>query len=139
MRVIPFMLLVATSYSSTITERMREQIDKHEIPGAVTVVLNKQKVTHLEAVGFADPAGKIPMRTDSIFWIASMTKPITATAILMLQEAGKLSIDDPASKYIPEYANLKTNEGKPVTITLRHMLTHTSGLGERTPREPKGP
>jgi CubicO group peptidase (beta-lactamase class C family) len=131
------MLLVTTAYSASITDRMREQIDKHEISGAVTLVANKQKVTHLEALGYADPAGKIPMRADSIFWIASMTKPITATAILMLQEAGKLSIDDPASKYIPEYSDLKTKQGKPVTITLRHMLTHTSGLAEATVEEAK--
>lgn len=105
-------------------------IDKREIPGAVTVVVNEKKVTHLEAIGHADPEGKVPLATDAIFWIASMTKPITATAVLQMQEAGKLSIDDPASKYIPEYANLKTKDGKPVTITLRHMLTHTSGLAE---------
>src|SRR3954454_2716691 len=137
MRSIALMLLVTTAYSASITDRMREQIDKHEISGAVTLIANKQKVTHLEAVGYADPAGKRPMRADSIFWIASMTKPITATAILMLQEAGKLSIDDPASKYIAEYANLKTKDGNRVTITLRHMLTHTSGLAEATPDEAK--
>jgi CubicO group peptidase (beta-lactamase class C family) len=135
MRAISLLLLAAIAYSATIAERMREQIDKHEIHGAVTLVANKQKVTHLEAMGHADLAGKIAMRPDAIFWIASMTKPITATAILMLQEAGKLSIDDPASKYIPEYANLKTKDGKPVAITLRHMLTHTSGLSEANAQE----
>jgi len=130
-------MVAVTAYSATIAERMREQIDKHEITGAVTLVVNKQRVTRVDAVGHADSMGKVAMRPDSIFWIASMTKPITAAAILMLQESGKLSIDDPAAKYIPEFANLKTKDGKPVTITLRHMLTHTSGLAEATSQESK--
>lgn len=138
MRAIPVLLLSVSAYSATIADRMREQIDKHEVPGAVTVVVNAKRVIHLEAIGHADPAGKAPLRTDAMFWIASMTKPITATAILQLQEAGKLSIDDLASKYIPEYAKLKTKEGKPVPITLRHLLTHTSGLAEANPTESKG-
>jgi len=137
MRVISLLMVAVTAYSATIAERMREQIDKHEITGAVTLVVNKQRVTRVDAVGHADSMGKVAMRPDSIFWIASMTKPITAAAILMLQESGKLSIDDPAAKYIPEFANLKTKDGKPVTITLRHMLTHTSGLAEATSQESK--
>ena len=118
-----------------IPERMRAFVEKHEIPGAVTLVATPDRVLHLEATGYADPAGKIRMRKDSIFWIASMTKPITATAVMMLAEQGKLSVDDPVGKYIPELADLKTAAGKPVTVTLRHMLTHTSGMGEPTAAE----
>ena len=73
------------------------------------------------------------MRPDTIFWIASMTKPITATAVLMLQDEGKLSVDDPVEKYLPEFEDLKTADGKPVQLTIRHLLTHTSGMGEVTP------
>ena len=61
-----------------------------------------------------------------------MTKPITATAVLMLQEEGKLSVDDPVAKYLPELGNLKTTDGKPAQVTLRHLLTHTSGMREAT-------
>ena len=70
------------------------------------------------------------MRPDTIFWIASMTKPITATAVLMLQDEGKLSVDDPVEKYLPEFKDLKTADGKPARVTIRHLLTHTSGMGE---------
>jgi CubicO group peptidase (beta-lactamase class C family) len=118
-----------------IPKRLSEFVENREIDGAVTLVATRERVLHLEAMGNADPAGKNVMKVDSIFWIASMTKPITATAILMLQEQGKLSIEDPASKYIPELANLKTVDGKPVIVTLRHMLTHTSGMGEPTNAE----
>ena len=118
-----------------IPKRLGEFIENREINGAVTLVATRDRVLHLEAIGSADPAGKSAMKVDSIFWIASMTKPITATAILMLQEQGKLSIEDPASKYIPELANLKTADGKPVIVTLRHMLTHTSGMGEPSTSE----
>jgi CubicO group peptidase (beta-lactamase class C family) len=118
-----------------ITDRMRELIGEHEIPGAVTLVETRDAVVHLAAVGFADPAGKTLMRTNSLFWIASMTKPITATAVMMLQEAGKLSVDDPVSKYLPEMANLKMADGSPANVTLRHLLTHTSGMSEATAEE----
>jgi CubicO group peptidase (beta-lactamase class C family) len=66
-----------------------------------------------------------------------MTKPITATAILMLQDEGKLSVDDPVAKYIPQLAALKTADGKPGNLTLRHLLTHTSGMSEATAEESK--
>jgi CubicO group peptidase (beta-lactamase class C family) len=119
----------------TIRERMRPFIEKHEISGAVTLVATPGRVLYLEATGYAGPAGKTPMRKNSIFWIASMTKPITATAVMMLAEQGKLSVEDPVGKYIPELAGLKTAGGQPVTVTLRHMLTHTSGMGEAAPAE----
>ncbi len=109
---------------------IREAIDSREIAGAVTVVVNKNKVLHLEATGLADIAGKKPMQPDSLFWIASMTKPVTAVAVLMLQDEGKLNVADPVAKYIPAFAELKTPSGKPANLTLAQILTHTSGLGE---------
>jgi len=95
------------------------------------------KVIHLKAVGMADREEKKPMRTDSIFRIASMTKPVTSVAIMMLYDQGKLGLDDPVSKYIPEFKNtevlvsvdpFKTRPAKQ-EITIRHLLTHTSGIG----------
>ena len=109
---------------------MQEMIAKNEIAGAVTVVVTKDKLLHLESTGFADVAAKKPMTPDTLFWIASMTKPITGTAILMLQDEGKLNVADPVSKYLPGFADLKTPSGKPANLTITQILTHTSGLGE---------
>jgi CubicO group peptidase (beta-lactamase class C family) len=109
---------------------LQEQIDRHEIAGAVTMVVSKDRVLHLETTGLADMADHKPMQADTVFWIASMTKPITATAVLMLQDEGKLDVHDPVAKYLPEFANLKTPSGQPANLTLIQILTHTSGLGE---------
>ena len=109
---------------------MQGMIAKQEVAGAVTVVVTKNKVLHLDASGFADVAAKRPMAADTLFWIASMTKPVTGVAILMLQDEGKLTVGDPVAKYLPEFANLKTPSGKPANLTLTQILTHTSGLGE---------
>ena len=113
-----------------IGDAMQEMIAKNEIAGTVTVVVKKDKVLHLESTGFADVAAKRPMTPDTLFWIASMTKPITGTAILMLQDEGKLNVADPVAKYLPEFANLKTPSGKRAHLTIAQILTHTSGLGE---------
>jgi CubicO group peptidase (beta-lactamase class C family) len=115
---------------SRIGERMEPLVRAGEVSGAVTLVATRDRIVHLEATGRADLASGRPMRPDTIFWIASMTKPITATAVLMLQDEGKLSVEDLVEKYIPEFAHLKTTEGKPARITIRHLLTHTSGLAE---------
>lgn len=115
-----------------IGNAMQELISKHEIAGAVTVVVTKDKVVHLESTGFADVATKKPVSPDTLFWIASMTKPITGAAILMLQDEGKLNVADPVAKYLPEFANLKSPSGKPANLTITQILTHTSGLGEAT-------
>src|SRR6266446_4189619 len=111
---------------------MQEMIAKNEIAGSVTLVVTKDKFVHLESTGFADVATKRPMTPDTLFWIASMTKPITGTAILMLQDEGKLNVTDPVAKYLPEFAILKTPSGQPANLTISQILTHTSGLGEAT-------
>jgi len=109
---------------------MQDMVAKNEISGAVTEVIAKDKILHLECTGLADIAAKRPMKPDTIFWIASMTKPVTGTAVLMLQDEGKLKVSDPVAKYIPEFANLKTPSGKPANLTIAQCMTHTSGLGE---------
>jgi CubicO group peptidase (beta-lactamase class C family) len=118
-----------------VCEAMRKAIDDREIAGAVTLVATPEGIIHLDAAGQADIAAETPMRPDTIFWIASMTKPVTAAAVMMLQDEGKLSVDDPVEKHIPEFAQLKTKEGKPARVTIRHLLTHTSGMGEISPEE----
>jgi CubicO group peptidase (beta-lactamase class C family) len=70
------------------------------------------------------------MTPDTLFWIASMTKPVTGVAIMMLQDDGKLKLSDPVANYIPEFAGLKSPSGQPANLTIIQILTHTSGLGE---------
>lgn len=114
----------------SVTAAMQGVVERQEVAGAVTLLATSDRIIHLSAVGSADIAVNRPMQTNTIFWVASMTKPLTAVAILMLQDEGKLSIDDPAGKYLPELANLKTADGKIAVVTLRQMLTHTSGMSE---------
>ena len=114
---------------------MKPFIESKEIAGAVTLVATPDRVASLDATGKADIESGKPMRPDSIFWIASMTKPVTATAVLTLQDEGKLSVDDPVEKHLPEFKDLKTADGKPAKLTIRHLLTHTSGMSEITSDE----
>ena len=118
-----------------VHQRMQGFIDANEIAGAVTVVADPAGITHLDAGGFADRDDKSPMRPDTIFWVASMTKPITATAVMMLAEEGKFAIDDRVETYLPEFVTLKNSKGEPARITIRQLLTHTSGMGEATGEE----
>ncbi len=115
-----------------ISDRLRQYITANEIAGAVTLVATPDRIIHLDATGNASLDPREPMRTDSIFWIASMSKPVLATLLLMLQDEGLLSVDDSVEKYLPEFKGLKTVDGKLAPITIRHLLTHTSGMGEIT-------
>ena len=113
-------------------------VQKHELAGAVAIVVNRDKIVSSEAVGFADIAAGRAMTTDSIFWIASQSKPMTAVAVMMLVDEGKISLDDPVEKYLPEFRGQmvvaeKDDEHtllrKPVhPITVREVLSHMSGL-----------
>jgi arylformamidase len=120
---------------AAISDRVRQYIAAKEIAGAVTLVATPDQVLHLDAVGNAVLDPSTAMQPDAIFWIASMSKPTLATLLLMLQDEGRLSVDDPVEKYLPEFKDLKTADGKPARVTIRHLLTHTSGLGEITPAQ----
>ena len=109
---------------------MQAMIDAHEIAGAVTVVVDREHFRHLECTGLADVAAGRPMTPDTFFWIASMTKPVTGVAIMILADEGRLSLDDLVERHIPEFAELRTPSGKPARLTIRQILTHTSGVGE---------
>jgi len=113
-----------------ITAAIQPALDAREIAGAITVVVTRDQIVHFETHGFADLATRRPFTPDTMFNIMSMTKPVTATAILMLREEGKLNLSDPVSRYLPEFAALKTPSGQPARLTLRQILTHVSGLGE---------
>lgn len=120
----------AQSEIPAIDERMREFVHQGEITGAVTLAIRRGHVLHLGAVGHADVEKQQSMRTDSIFAIASMTKPITATALMILHEQGKLALNDPVSKFISSFKETHLADGRASrTVTIRHLLTHTSGLG----------
>lgn len=121
-----------------IPVRMREFVAAGELPGAVTVVGTAEGIVSHEAVGESGVSSARPMPKDALFRIASMTKPITAIAIMLLAEEGKLAVDDPVEKHLPEFRGQmlvaeKTADGvtlrKPMRpMTLRDLLTHTSGL-----------
>ncbi|MBL8793978.1 MAG: beta-lactamase family protein [Planctomycetia bacterium] len=121
-----------------IRAAMQAFVDDQDLAGAVTVVGRKNGVVSLEAVGSLNLEKKQPMVKDSIFRIASMTKPITAIGIMILADEGKLSVEDPVEKYLPEFKGqmlISARSPDAVTlkkparpITLRDLLTHTSGL-----------
>ena len=131
---------------TALPKRLQSFIDDNTISGAVTLVARHGQIASLEAVGLSDIANKKPMRTDTLFWIASMTKPMTATAVLMLQDEGKLSVEDSVEKYLPEFKNQWLVQDKSSNalalihparpVTLRDLLTHTSGLGDVPPPRP---
>ena len=125
-----------------LSQRINEGVKTGELPGAVVLISRNGKIVLHEAYGFRDKDAKAPMKTDAIFRIASMTKPIVAVAALMLMEEGKLSLADPVSKYIPAFADTKvavkkTNADGTVEIglepqfrpmTVQDLMRHTSGL-----------
>jgi CubicO group peptidase (beta-lactamase class C family) len=133
-------------FSSERLQRVRDAVQRHidakELSGVVTLVARRGRVAHFEAQGLMDIESKKPMPKDGIFRLASMSKPITGAAVMMLVEEGKIRLTDPVSRFIPEFKNLnKVAVPKPVAqppefdtvsalreITIRDLLTHTSGL-----------
>jgi CubicO group peptidase (beta-lactamase class C family) len=121
-----------------IGPRMKAFVDQGKAAGIVTLVEHNGKIVHLDAQGYLKVEDKSPMKADTIFEIMSMTKPVTATAILMLAEEGKLAVIDPVERHLPEFRGQWVVEGdkqvKPDRpITIRDLLTHSSGLPEYPP------
>jgi CubicO group peptidase (beta-lactamase class C family) len=124
-----------------IDAMLTEAIEQDQIPGAVALIARNGKIVYYKAFGMADNETNRSLQRDDIFRIASQTKAITSTAVMMLWEEGKFGLDDPISKYIPEFEHAMifdsfdeadssftaTPASSPITI--RHLLTHTSGLG----------
>jgi len=126
---------------AAVTARMQVFVDKGEAAGVVTLIATRDRTLHLGAVGKTDLAKDRKMETNDIFWIASMSKPVTNVCIAILADDGKLSFDDPLAKYLPEFAGAMVSQNgetaKPSRApTLRDVMTHTSGIGEMTNREP---
>jgi CubicO group peptidase (beta-lactamase class C family) len=149
-----------------VTDVIKSYIDSGQISGAVTMVSRKGRIAHFEAQGLMDIEAKTAMRKDAIFRMASMSKPVTGVAILMLMEEGKLRLTDPVSRFIPEFKNPKVavlknpdsgprgfvsplagQQGPPPEIytvpaerelTIRDLLTHTNGLETGGPGSREG-
>lgn len=126
------------SGSKAVAAALQPFVDRHEVAGTVTLVATKDKVLSLDAVGYADLSTGKPMPADALFWIASQSKPITAVGVMMLVDEGRVSLDDPVSKYIPEFNEVWVTAEQDQdhlllkrpkqAITVRHILSHTSGL-----------
>jgi methyl acetate hydrolase len=126
---------------TALARQMADAVSRGDTPGVVEIVVNREGVLYEGAAGKFDVAKNIPMPTNAIFVIASMTKPVTSVAIMMLVEEGKLKLDDPVSKYLAGYDHLQvitkfnaadgTYETRPArtVMTIRHLLAHTSGIG----------
>lgn len=132
-KVAPASVGIAADRLDRLHQAMNGFVDRREVSGIVTLVSRDGKIADLHAVGMQDVDKKLPMKTDAIFRIASMTKPITSVAIMMLYEENKLFLNDPVSKFIPAFAKSTViEEGKAVparrAITIRDLLTHRSGL-----------
>jgi CubicO group peptidase (beta-lactamase class C family) len=124
---------------SRIDNAMQRHVDDKIIPGAVILIARHGKIAHLSAVGMQDVESKKPMKTDSIFRLHSMTKPLTSVALLMLYEEGRFQLDDPAEMYIPAFKDLKVFNGvddkgemkltdQKRKMTIHDLFRHTSGL-----------
>lgn len=143
-----FVVTIVTAVGATfaaspkMTEALQPFIDQEELPGIVSVLATKDKILQVDCVGYADLEAKTPIAPDQVFWIASTTKFFTGTAIMMLVDEGRISLDDPIEKYFPEMSGLKvalvnqddllvlqTPKTKP---TIRQVLSHQVGFPFQT-------
>lgn len=113
-----------------IRDAMQGFVDRKEIAGAVTMVVEKDRVLHLDSVGYADLEAKTDLTPENLFWIASMSKPITAICVMMLVDEGLISLDDPIAKYLPQMKQLKNEAGEAVSVSVLQTLNHTCGMRE---------
>ena len=134
---------------AAIPVRMKEYVDAHKTAGTVTILARHGKVASFEAVGYQDIEAQKPMRRDSMFRIASLTKPITCAGIMILVDEGRISVIDPVEKYLPEFKGIKLRgcagrsgygcEAVPPSrpINIEDLMEHTSGLED--PHRDGGP
>lgn len=115
-----------------ISQTIQRRIDAGQLAGAVTAVARKGKVAHVSAQGVMDLGSRQPMTQTTMFRIASMTKPVVGVAIMMMVEEGRLRLNDPVSRFIPEFSRMKVGSERVAAqrdITVKDLLTHVSGLG----------
>src|SRR3954470_10364070 len=140
-QVIPQSQSAAPATSASLDQQLATAVAHGEVPGLVVMPATKDRILYQGVFGKADVARQRPMTADALFRIASMTKAVTSTAAMQLYERGRLGLDDPAEKYLPELARLSVFESfdpatgdyktRPATakVTIRHLFTHTSGFG----------
>ena len=134
---------LASTRLQRVESAVQQYVAKKQIAGAVVLVARKGKIAYTKSVGLQDLETKKPMQDNTIFRIASMTKPITSVAVMMLHEEGHFRLDDPLHKYLPEFKDMKVVVDAAMTngnanadslvpakrpITIRHLLTHTAGF-----------
>jgi CubicO group peptidase (beta-lactamase class C family) len=127
--------------TTALSRQLAAAVARGDTPGVVALLVDRDGVLYEGSAGKLDVAANLPMRSDAIFRIASMTKPITSVAVMMLVEEGRLGLDDPVSRYLTGFENLRvitvfnasdgSYETRPAkrAMTIRHLLTHTSGIG----------
>jgi CubicO group peptidase (beta-lactamase class C family) len=118
-----------------IPVQMKSFVKQGAMAGAVTLIARHGEVVSLEAVGYQDLESKKPMRADTIFDIRSVTKPVTAIGIMVLMEEGKLTLNEPIEKYLPEFRATGKAQDSPNRITILHLLTQTAGMPLNRPVE----
>ena len=149
---------MAVVQPDAIQSYLQPLVNDHTFAGAVTLVATRDRTVYLRPIGFRDFSAKTPMPADALFWIASTSKPMTATALMILVDEGKVSLDDPVEKYLPEFKGQKVRQShagsakapqepvdsaKPIQlvaanhpIRVREILSHTSGLPFRSAAQP---
>ena len=132
---------ISAAGKAALSQYLSGAVQRGDVPGVVALVVDRESVLYQGAAGKLDVARGVDMPADALFRIASMTKPVTSVAAMMLVEEGKLGLDDPVSKYVPGFegrpvlARFNTADGTYDTrpakrpVTIRHLMTHTSGLG----------
>jgi CubicO group peptidase (beta-lactamase class C family) len=134
---------LSSSILDTATSRLQKHIDEGDIAGVVAAVARDNKIVYFESLGMLDIENTKPMIDNALFRQYSMTRQITSTAIMILAQEGRLSVDDPVQQYLPQFENQRVfqNPGNPDLnmtverendITIAHLLTHTGGLGNRS-------
>ena len=137
-RATPASVGVRADALAASTAILRHDVEAGGIAGAVAMLARNGRLVHAAAVGYQDLESHTPMTERTLFRIYSMTKPVTAVAVMMLLEQGRFTLDDPASKYLPEFASVVVQDGDgqsraPVRpVSIRDLLLHTSGLSHRT-------
>ena len=112
---------------------VRETVERNEVPGAIALVARGGKILRHEAYGLADIENQVPFTTNTLCWIASITKPVTVAAAMTLVDAGKLPLDDLVEKYLPDFREQVDTNGIHQVFTIRQLMSHTSGLVPNPP------
>lgn len=144
----PFLFFVLNSFfygAVSVASKITPYIESESLAGCVAMVVSKNQELHMEALGFADIKNKKPMSIDSIFWIASQSKPMTAVAVMSLVDQGKIALNDPIGKYLPEFRKqlviVEKKEKRTILeppnrpVTIRDVLSHMSGMPFRSEME----